>query len=124
MPNLLIYIPRQQISTNGDMQTMDVIFPASPMFLYSNPELLKRLLLPVLSFANNETGTFFSNVSPWSSGPQSEHKLNECEAQLTLDSVAMLQPFSPHQIGTYPIADATTASQVRNRGCGTKAVTF
>jgi hypothetical protein len=54
----------QQISTNGDMQTMDVIFPASPMFLYSNPELLKRLLLPVLSFANNETGTPFSNVSP------------------------------------------------------------
>eukprot|EP00051_Salpingoeca_urceolata_P000708 m.35522 g.35522 ORF g.35522 m.35522 type:complete len:785 (-) comp10931_c0_seq2:5714-8068(-) len=71
----------KEISTNGDMQTMDVVFPASPMLLYSNPDLLKRLLIPVLAFANNETNTPFSN------------------------------PFSPHQIGTYPIADATTKSQ-------------
>lgn len=61
---------------------MDVIFPASPMLLYTNPELLRLLLVPVLNFANNGTSTPFSN------------------------------PFSPHQIGTYPIADATTASQV------------
>jgi hypothetical protein len=51
------------------------------MFLYSNPDLLKALLLPVLTYANNETDTTFNN------------------------------PFSPHQIGTYPIADADTQSQ-------------
>jgi hypothetical protein len=66
---------------NGDMQTMDVVYPASPMMLYSNPELLSLLLVPVLTYANNETTTPFAN------------------------------PFSPHQLGTYPIADATTASQ-------------
>jgi len=71
----------KEISTNGDMQTMDVVFPASPMFLYTNPELLKLLLLPILAYANNETSTPFSNQ------------------------------YSPHQIGTYPIADADTKSQ-------------
>ena len=71
----------KEISTNGDMQTMDVVYPASPMLLYTNPELLRLLLVPVLNFAANGTSTPFTN------------------------------PFSPHQIGTYPIADATTASQ-------------
>ena len=43
--------------------------------------LLSHALVQVLNFANNGTSTPFTN------------------------------PFSPHQIGTYPIADATTASQ-------------
>jgi len=71
----------KEISTNGDFQTMDVIFPSSPVYLYTNPDLLKLLLLPVLIFANSETHTPFGN------------------------------PYSPHQIGTYPIADADTAAQ-------------
>jgi len=71
----------KEISTNGDMQTMDVIYPASPMLLYTNPELLKLLLIPVLAYANNETYIRFSN------------------------------PYSPHQLGTYPIADAPTSAQ-------------
>jgi hypothetical protein len=72
---------QKEISTNGDLQTMDVIYPTSPVYLYTNPELLKLLLAPVLAFANNETNTSFTD------------------------------PFSPHQIGSYPIADATTADQ-------------
>lgn len=71
----------KEISTNGDMQTMDVVYPASPMLLYTRPDLLARLLLPVLAFANNETSTPFLN------------------------------PFSPHEIGLYPIADHNTAQQ-------------
>ena len=43
------------------VQTMDVVYPASPMLLYSNPALLRLLLIPVLNFANNGTGTPFSN---------------------------------------------------------------
>ena len=42
----------KEISTNGDMQTMDVIYPASPMLLYTNPELLKLLLIPVLAYVS------------------------------------------------------------------------
>lgn len=60
---------------------MDVIYPASPALLHSNPELLKLLLIPVLAYANNETFIKFGN------------------------------PFSPHQLGRYPIANATTKQQ-------------
>eukprot|EP00043_Microstomoeca_roanoka_P013047 m.127372 g.127372 ORF g.127372 m.127372 type:complete len:772 (+) comp15656_c1_seq1:43-2358(+) len=71
----------KEISTNGDMQTMDVVYPASPMMLYTNPQLLKLLLVPVLTYANNETWHTFSD------------------------------PYSPHQLGTYPLANATTQQQ-------------
>lgn len=71
----------KEISTNGDMQTMDVVYPASPMLIYSNPVLLRELLIPVLAFANNETSTPYSDS------------------------------FSPHEIGTYPIADHNTEQQ-------------
>ena len=60
---------------------MDVIFPASPHFFYFNPELVKQLLLPVLHYGNNDT---------WN---------------------AYTLPFSPHQLGTYPIANITTNEQ-------------
>jgi hypothetical protein len=60
---------------------MDVIYPGSPMLLYSNPELLKLLLEPVLDYASNGTFIKFGN------------------------------PYSPHQLGTYPIANDTTARQ-------------
>ena len=71
----------KEISTNGDMSTMDVIYPASPMLVYTNPELLKLLLIPVLAYAHNDTYIQFTD------------------------------PYSPHQLGTYPIADSTTAKQ-------------
>ena len=60
---------------------MDVIFPASPALLYAAPEILKRLLLPILHFADNQT-----DIPYW-------------------------EPFCPHQLGFYPIANSTTALQ-------------
>ena len=51
----------KEISTNGDMNTMDVVYPASPMLLYTAPELLRQLLLPVLAYAHNETYIRFSD---------------------------------------------------------------
>ena len=45
------------------------------------PELLQLLLEPMLAYANNETFIRFGN------------------------------PYSPHQLGTYPIANDTTARQ-------------
>ena len=71
----------KEISTNGDMSTMDVIYPASPFFLFTDPELLRQLLVPVLEYAFNSTYIHFDDL------------------------------YSPHQLGTYPIGDASTASQ-------------
>ena len=43
------------IISDGDVSTVDVLFPSSPLFFYLNPEALRLLLLPVLAYANNET---------------------------------------------------------------------
>ena len=45
------------------------------------PALLQKLLVPVLAYAHNETWVRFGN------------------------------PYSPHQLGTYPIGNATTKEQ-------------
>jgi hypothetical protein len=71
----------KEISSDGDINTMDVIFPASPHLFFFNPRLVKQLLLPVLHYGNNDT---------W-------HPYG--------------LPFSPHQLGTYPIANITTSEQ-------------
>ncbi|KAB5554833.1 hypothetical protein GE09DRAFT_141790 [Coniochaeta sp. 2T2.1] len=53
------YIFLKEISSNSDIQTVDVIFPAHPILLYLNPELLKYLLDPL--FENQETPGRYPN---------------------------------------------------------------
>lgn len=45
----------KEISSGGAVSTVDVIFPASPFFLWLYPEMLRDLLIPVLDYANNAT---------------------------------------------------------------------
>ena len=53
----------KEISSDGDVSTVDVIFPSSPFFLWLHPEMLRDLVLPILAYANNET-TIDYNL-PW-----------------------------------------------------------
>lgn len=46
------YLFMKEIASNGNTQTVDVIYPASPSFLYMNPELMTLLLNP--HFENQE----------------------------------------------------------------------
>lgn len=39
----------KEISSDGDLSTVDVIYPASPFFLYFHPELLQLQLLPLFA---------------------------------------------------------------------------
>jgi hypothetical protein len=50
------YLFMKEISSNGNTQTTDVIYPASPIFFYTNPELIKLLLDP--HFENQESGHY------------------------------------------------------------------
>ncbi|KAF2734124.1 glutaminase GtaA [Polyplosphaeria fusca] len=50
------YLFLKEISSNGNTQTIDVIFPASPIFFYLNPELIQLLLKP--HFENQESGHY------------------------------------------------------------------
>lgn len=49
---------QKEISSDGNVNTVDVMYPAMPFFLYANPELLKYNLNPL--FYNQETG-FYPN---------------------------------------------------------------
>ncbi|KAI1462679.1 glutaminase A [Annulohypoxylon moriforme] len=46
----------KEISSNSDIQTVDVIFPAMPLILYMNPTILNYLLKPL--FLNQENGHY------------------------------------------------------------------
>ena len=65
----------KEISSDGDVSTVDVIYPASPFFVLYGPELLKRTLLPVLAYGQNET-----------------------DVQYRL-------PWAPHHLGAWPVSD-------------------
>ncbi|KAJ5530624.1 hypothetical protein N7527_004017 [Penicillium freii] len=55
------YLFLKEISSDGNMNTVDVVFPAYPIFLYTNPELLKLVLTPL--FENQEAGKYPNNYS-------------------------------------------------------------
>ncbi|CAJ2502899.1 Uu.00g102930.m01.CDS01 [Anthostomella pinea] len=46
----------KEISSNSDIQTVDVIFPTMPLILYSNPAILNYMLKPL--FLNQENGHY------------------------------------------------------------------
>lgn len=48
----------KEISSDGDVSTVDVVYPASPLILYRNIELERMLLIPILVYANNETSKY------------------------------------------------------------------
>ena len=68
-------------STDGDLSTVDVIFPASPFYIYLAPEALRVMLLPVLDYANNATYIKYN------------------------------RPFAPHHLGLWPVGDIRTEDQ-------------
>jgi len=72
---------QKEISTDGFMNTVDVIYPSSPLFLHTNYKLLELMLDPVLRYANGEVNASFTD------------------------------PYSPHQLGIYPVANHSSADQ-------------
>ncbi|CAK7216704.1 hypothetical protein SBRCBS47491_002918 [Sporothrix bragantina] len=49
---------QKEISSDGNLNSIDVIYPAAPFFLWANPDLLKYLLQPALEM---QEGTFYPN---------------------------------------------------------------
>ncbi|KAL4757432.1 glutaminase GtaA [Aspergillus foveolatus] len=82
------YLFMKEISSNGNMNTVDVIFPAHPVFLYTNPALLKYLLRPHFeiqesgnypnSYAMHDIGAHYPNATGHLDGNDEPMPLEEC----------------------------------------------
>lgn len=82
-----MYAFLKEISSNGNVNTVDVIFPASPAFLYTNPHLLKLVLEPLYEYQESEQypndwsihdmGTHYPNATGHNDGKDQHMPLEE-----------------------------------------------
>jgi hypothetical protein len=78
----------KEISSNGNFQTIDVIFPSFPFFLYTNPRWLAYLLEPLIehmlsgqypnTYAMHDLGTHFPNATGHPDGNDEYMPVEEC----------------------------------------------
>ncbi|KAB8257047.1 hypothetical protein BDV32DRAFT_128063 [Aspergillus pseudonomiae] len=78
----------KEISSNGNFQTIDVIFPSFPFFLYTNPRWLAYLLEPLIEhmssgqypnkYAMHDLGTHFPNATGHPDGNDEYMPVEEC----------------------------------------------
>ena len=88
------YLFLKEISSDGNAQTVDVIFPFHPILLYSNPTLLRYLLDPL--FINQEAGQYpnmysmhdlgshYPNATGHMDGKDEQQPLEECGNMLIM----------------------------------------
>lgn len=84
----------KEISSNGNFQTVDVIFPAFPFFLYTNPQWLAYLLEPLLehqlsgqypnNYSMHDLGSHFPNATGHGDGRDEYMPVEECGNMLIM----------------------------------------
>ncbi|KAH9861248.1 hypothetical protein IAQ61_010985 [Plenodomus lingam] len=90
--NPLLFL--KEISSNGNCQTVDVIFPAFPFFLYTQPRWLAFLLEPLLEhqlsgqypnkYSMHDLGTHFPNLTGHADGRDEYMPVEECGDMLIM----------------------------------------
>ncbi|KAL8788314.1 MAG: hypothetical protein Q9213_001711 [Squamulea squamosa] len=78
----------KEISSDGNAQTIDVIFPSFPFFLYTNPRWLAYLLEPLIEhtlsgqypnkYAMHDLGTHYPNATGHADGRDEYMPVEEC----------------------------------------------
>ena len=78
----------KEISSNGNFQTIDVIFPSFPFFLYTNPRWLAYILEPLIEhmlsgqypndYAMHDLGSHFPNATGHPDGNDEYMPVEEC----------------------------------------------
>ncbi|KAF2101273.1 DUF1793-domain-containing protein [Rhizodiscina lignyota] len=90
----------KEISSNGNCQTVDVIFPSIPFFLYTSPRWLAYLLEPLLEhqlsgqypnkYSMHDLGSHFPNMTGHADGQDEYMPVEECGDMLIM-SLALVQ---------------------------------
>lgn len=109
----------KEISSNGNFQTVDVIFPAFPFFLYTNPQWLAYLLEPLLEhqlsgqypndYSMHDLGTHFPNATGHSDGRDEYMPVEECGNMLIM-GLALVNAFKYDTEPAFTAAAADPAS--------------
>jgi len=102
----------KEISSNGNMCTVDVIYPAFPGFLYLDPAYLRLLLEPLFdyaerggwpkAFAEHDLGTHYPNATGHNDGQEEDMPVEE-SANMLIMAAALAQRL--------PAADAQSFTQ-------------
>jgi hypothetical protein len=110
----------KEISSDGNVSTVDVVYPASPVFLYTNPLLLKLMLDPLLqyaetggwpkTFAEHDLGSAYPNAAGHNDGNEEDMPVEE-SANMLLMMAAYAQRASAADAKTYATAHYTIATQ-------------
>jgi hypothetical protein len=108
----------KEISSNGNFQTVDVIFPAFPFFLYTNPQWLAYLLEPLLEhqlsgqypndYSMHDIGAHFPNATGHSDGRDEYMPVEECGNMLIM-GLALVNAFKYDTKPAFTVAAADTA---------------
>ncbi|KAF1999755.1 glutaminase A [Amniculicola lignicola CBS 123094] len=90
--NPLLFL--KEISSNGNTQTVDVIFPAFPFFLYTNPRWAAYILEPLLehqlsgqypnNYSMHDLGSHFPNLTGHADGRDEYMPVEECGDMLIM----------------------------------------
>jgi hypothetical protein len=90
----------KEISSDGNLSTVDVIYPSMPAFLYVNPTLVRHLLTPLLvyaesgkwpqPFAEHDLGSSYPNASGHNDGGGENMPVEE-SANMVLMTAAYLK---------------------------------
>ena len=131
----------KEISSNGNSQTIDVIFPSFPFFIYTNPRWLAYLLEPLIehmlsgqypnTYAMHDLGTHFPNMTGHPDGRDEYMPVEECGNMLIM-GLALVNalrfppdegtsvPWNPSgrtgidqsEIGIFPLLEFQTANGI------------
>jgi hypothetical protein len=84
----------KEISSDGNVQTVDVIFPFHPILLYTNPNLLKLMLDPLFEnqesdqypnmYSMHDLGSSYPNGTGHPDGHDEPQPLEECGNMLIM----------------------------------------
>ncbi|KAF7306293.1 Ricin B-type lectin domain-containing protein [Mycena indigotica] len=94
----------KEISSNGNMQTVDVIYPAAPILYYLNGDLIRLILNPHInymssglwprSYATHDLGSSYPNADGHNDGGGEEMPVEESANMLILVGMYLQNPTS------------------------------
>lgn len=107
------YLFLEEISSDDNVQTVDVMYPSMPVFLYLNPELVRYLLAPVIFyaesgqwpqlFAPHDIGSTYPNATGHNDGGGENMPVEET-ANMLIMADAYMQRVSKEEAAAYATA--------------------